>query len=403
MLTKLQRAATPLAIAQTVTWASLYYSFPALLPAWQGAFGWSKAELSGAFTAALMISAFAAPLIGNLIDRGYGLVVLAGGTALGGILLMLLPEVEKIWQFYALWMGIGLAMSAGLYDACFTVITRVIGSQARDVITIVTLFAGFAGTLAFPTAHLLADAYGWQVALRVFSLIVLFVSVPLTVFGLTCLRPFAETSEACMRGMSKKALRQGTFWMLGIAFGAIGLAHGAILTHLLFILREGGSPAWLAVMTVSMIGPMQVLGRVAMMVAAHRIKTFGIAIGCYTFMILGMAALLASQLNPWMALLFVAFHGAGYGIASIVRPVVTAEFLGRQNFGTVFGMLAIPFMMGFAIGPTAAAVTWELAGYNTVIIGVGIVLAGGLAAITIAHRLAAKRKIPPISSASNKP
>lgn len=393
MLTKLQRAAIPLAIAQTLTWASLYYSFPALLPSWQGALGWSKAELSGAFTAALMVSAFAAPLMGNLIDRGFGRVVLAGGTALGAMLLMVLPEVEKVWQFYALWMGMGLAMSASLYDACFSVITRIIGSQARDVITIVTLFGGFAGTLAFPSAYFLADAYGWQVALRVFSSLVLLVSVPLTVFGLSCLRPLAETSEPCARGMSKKAMRQGTFWMLGMAFGAIGLAHGAILTHLLFILQEAGSPVWLAVLTVSMIGPMQVLGRVIMMVAAHRIKTSGIAIGCYTFMILGMAALLATQLNPWMALLFVTFHGAGFGVASILRPVVTAELLGRQHFGTVFGMLAIPFMMGFAIGPTAAAVTWEVAGYNTVIVGVGIVLACGLAAIIIARRLAPLNKL----------
>ena len=49
MLTKLQHAAIPLAIAQTLTWASLYYSFPALLPSWPGALGRSKAELSGAF------------------------------------------------------------------------------------------------------------------------------------------------------------------------------------------------------------------------------------------------------------------------------------------------------------------------------------------------------------------
>lgn len=388
MLTKLQRAATPLAIAQTLTWASLYYAFPALLPSWQEALGWSKTELSGAFTAALIVSAIAAPLTGSLIDRGYGRGVLAGGMALGAVLLMLLPEVEKIWQFYALWMAIGIAMSASLYEACFTVITKIIGSQARDVITIVTLFGGFAGTLAFPSAYFLVEAYGWQVTLRVFSVVVLFVSVPLTIFGLVCINPFAETNEPQVRGVSVKIMRQATFWMLGIAFGAIGLAHGSILTHLLFILGESGSPVWLAVLTVSMIGPMQVLGRVLMMVTAHRINTFGVAIGCYTFMILGTAALLATQLSPWMALIFVAFHGAGYGVASIVRPVITAELLGRQNFGTVFGMLAIPFMMGFAIGPTAAALIWEIAGYNTVVIGVGIVLVFGLAAIIIARRQA---------------
>jgi MFS family permease len=388
MLTPLQRAAIPLAVAQTLTWASLYYVFPAMLPTWQAVFGWSKPELSGAFTTSLMVTAIAAPAIGTLIDHGYGRSVFTGGMALGAVLLMLLPEVQKIWQFYALWIGIGIAMSASLYEACFTIITRIIGSQARDVITIVTLFGGFAGTLAFPSAHLLVDAYGWQIALRVFSVVVLFISLPCTVYGINGLQPFAEKIEPRVRGKSGEIMCQGAFWMLGIAFGTIGLAHGAILTHLLFILEENGSPIWLAVLTVSMIGPMQVLGRLLVLATAQRINTFGAAIGCYTSMILGTAALFATQFNPWIALFFVSSYGAGYGVVSIVRPTITAEFLGRQSFGTVFGMLAIPFMTGFAIGPTVAALIWELSGYDAVLLGVGIVLVFGLAAIILARHLA---------------
>jgi hypothetical protein len=45
-------------------------------------------------------------------------------------------------------------------------------------------------------------------------------------------------------------------------------------------------------------------------------------------------------------------------------------------------------MMGFALGPTAAAVISELAGYNTVIAGAGVILAGGLIAIIVARRMA---------------
>lgn len=388
MLTGLQRAAFPLAIAQTLTWASLYYSFPALLPTWQAALGWSKSELSGAFTLALVVSAIAAPLAGSLIDRGYGRAVLAGGMVLGALLLVALPEVSEVWHFYLIWAGIGLAMSASLYEACFTVITRVIGSQARQVITVVTLLGGFAGTLAFPAAHLMAEAFGWQAAVRVFAAVVLFVSVPFAIFGLGCLRPFTETLEPAKPGTSGKIMAQPTFWMLGIAFCAIGLAHGAILTHLLFILQESGLSVWLAVVVVSMIGPMQVVGRVFMMLTAGRVSTFGVAVACYTLMIMATAALLATRFNIWMAFVFVAFHGAGYGVASIVRPVMTAELLGRQSFGAVFGMLAIPFMMGFALGPTAAAVVSELAGYNTVIAGAGVILAGGLIAIIAARRMA---------------
>jgi MFS family permease len=388
MLTGLQRAALPLAVAQTMTWASLYYLFPALLPAWQGALGWSKPELAGAFTAALIASAAAAPLVGILIDRGYGRSVLAGGMILGATLLMALPEVDQLWQFYVLWIGIGLAMSASLYEACFTIIIQTVGSQARVVITVVTLLGGFAGTLAFPIAHVLAEAYGWQAAVRVFAAVVLFISLPFALFGLNCLRPYAEKLEPVKRGRSGRITTQPTFWMLGIAFCTIGLAHGGILTHLLFILQEKGSPIWLAVLIVSMIGPMQVLGRVLIMMTASRISTYGVAMSCYSLMMAGIVALLATQLDIWAAIVFVALYGAGYGAASIVRPILTAELLGREGFGTVFGMLAIPFMLGFAIGPTLAALTSEFAGYNTVIVGAGVILACGLTAVIAARRMA---------------
>jgi len=45
-------------------------------------------------------------------------------------------------------------------------------------------------------------------------------------------------------------------------------------------------------------------------------------------------------------------------------------------------------MTGFAIGPTVAALIWELSGYDAVLLGVGIVLVFGLAAIILARHLA---------------
>ena len=61
-----------LALGETLVWAGLFYSFPALLPHWERDLGWSKTTLSGAFTLALVASAAAAPFAGRLVDRGRG-------------------------------------------------------------------------------------------------------------------------------------------------------------------------------------------------------------------------------------------------------------------------------------------------------------------------------------------
>jgi hypothetical protein len=63
----------------------MYYSFPALLLAWERDLGWSKAELSGAFTVALVTSAFLAPMVGRIIDRGYGTHIFILGGVMGPV------------------------------------------------------------------------------------------------------------------------------------------------------------------------------------------------------------------------------------------------------------------------------------------------------------------------------
>jgi sugar phosphate permease len=119
-----RRIVWPLALAQTLVWAAMYYSFPALLLAWERDLGWTKAELSGAFTVALVTSAFLAPMVGRIIDRGYGTHIFTGSALLGAVCLVVLSRVTAIWQFYAVWIMLGVAMAGSLYEACFAVLTH---------------------------------------------------------------------------------------------------------------------------------------------------------------------------------------------------------------------------------------------------------------------------------------
>src|SRR3546814_4931259 len=98
-----------LASAQTIVWAWLFYSFPALILRWETDFGWAKAELTGAVTLSIALSAVFSPLAGRLIDRGLGRQVLAGGALAGGLCIGLVGLVQSLWQFYALWCLIGVA------------------------------------------------------------------------------------------------------------------------------------------------------------------------------------------------------------------------------------------------------------------------------------------------------
>ena len=71
--------------------------------------------------------------------------------------------------------------------------------------------------------------------------------------------------------------------------------------------------------------------------------------------------------------------GAGYGVLSITRPLVTADFLGRRGFGAISGALASPFIAGTALAPFVAALLWRAGGYDlTLAVGGAFAIAGAI-------------------------
>jgi hypothetical protein len=86
-----------------------------------------------------------------------------------------------------------------------------------------------------------------------------------------------------------------------------------------------------------------------------------IALGFASLSLLGAIAL------PLFVISFVLFQGAGYGVTSILRPVITADLLGYKNYGLIAGLLAVPFQGAAAAAPTIAALIWGVGGYDLVI------------------------------------
>ncbi len=383
------RITLPLALAETIVWAAYYYAFPAFLLIWERDLGWSRTDLSGAFTLALLASAAMAPLAGRLIDRGRSARVFAGSALFAALLLVLLSQVNALWQFYLVWLGLGAAMAGSLYEACFAVVTRALGDGARRGIATIGLVAGFAGTVSFPSAHLLSMWVGWRGAVLVFAGAVAFVAVPLILFACSAgerrrSRDWTVTDSVDLRG-ALGVLARPAFWRLAILFAAVALNHGVLLTHLLPILAERGVGAETAVLAAALIGPMQVAGRIAMVTLGRNASSQTIFLVCLVSTMLAAATLLGAGASPALLFLFVALQGAGYGVTSIVRPVYVAEQFGRGDFGTVTGLLAIAFIGGTAASPTLAALIWTIGGYVPVILfacgvsalGIAVVLAGG--------------------------
>ena len=392
-----------LAIAQTLIWACIYYSFPGLLLHWEASLGWSRAELTAAITSAVFVSAFASPLYGRLIDAGHGARMMAGAAALGGICMVALSRVELLWQFYLLWGLIGLCMAGALYEPCFALITRARGAKAKRSIVFVTLVAGFAGTISFPVAHTLAGAFGWRTAAMVFGGIAILVVAPIMWAGASAVEREGSARHAPASHAAPgrhRHLRSPVFWCLALGFGLVAITHGVTLHHLLPILDERDVHPEVAVFAISFIGPMQVAGRLAMMAAERRVSTHAITIACFLLMAGAILLLIGAGLTPALLVGFVILFGGAYGVVSIIRPVIARDLLGEASFGAKSGALALIYLVGSASAPYLGSLVWSRGGYELVLPGLIGLAAAGLVLYLYAQQKVAQNQHPPPESSA---
>jgi MFS family permease len=356
-------------LSETVIWAAIFYSFPALVLHWRAEFGWSATATMGAFSLALAVQGMAAPHMGRIIDRGAAPRVMAIG-AIGGLAgLAALTQVTTLWQFYAVWAWLGLMMAATLYDAAFSMVTRARGARARAGITAITLAAGFASTLAYPLTATVTAAEGWRVSVWVLAAMVLVIVLPLHRLAAARLEAEALSRDPASVAPppATRAMRRPGFWPLGLGFALTALGAAILLTNLLPLMAALGVPEGLAILAASTIGPAQVAGRIILTLAGARAAARAVTLGAFLFVAAGALAMGAASALPALTLVFAVSLGIGNGVISIMRPVVIREVMGEAGFGESAGAVARLSLFAFAIAPGLGAVLADLAGYGAVI------------------------------------
>ncbi len=372
-----------LALGQTLTYAGVYYAFPALLPDLQAATGWSVAELAFGPTLGFLVMAALTPFTGRWVDRGLGGEMLTYAPILAalGVAGLGLAASPLIW--WAIWAVIGAAQACCLYESCFAFLTRRLGSEARGAITKVTLVAGFAGTLAFPLGDFLGRALGGQGALIAFAGLML-LAVPINAFAVRNLRRMERAGGIAVEqapGALAEAMRRPAFWAIAAVFGMIWLNHGILLTYVLMLFADRGAGAGMATLAASCIGPAQVLGRLILLFQGARVGNARATVWSLIGVVLAGVALWLAGAAPLLIFVFAALQGAGAGLLSILRPMLIADILGRRGFGAISGAVAVAPILASAAAPSVGAGLLHLGGPGLVY---GFCLAMGLSGLAIA-------------------
>ena len=359
-----------LSVTQIVSWGSLYYAISVLMVPIERDLGWSRDMIVGAYSLSLLSAGIGAFPAGLAIDRFGGRVVMTSGSAITGILFMLLGWNNSIAGFYLIWIGLGLAMSTVLYEPAFAVINACFGSAARKGITALTLAGGFASTVFWPLTQWLISMLGWRHTLFALALFNLLACVPLHFLFLPS-RPRRKQAVNPAHGATilaqpgpgiREVVTSRPFQFLAIAFTANMLAFSPLSVHLIPLLQEKGFSIADAVWLAALVGPMQVAGRIGEFTLGSRFRARQVAAFALAMLPVSLLSLSFGGERLGVVILFVVLYGASNGIMTIVRGLIPAEMFGRERYGAVTGALSTPVIASRALGPFMVSLIWSASG-----------------------------------------
>lgn len=356
-----------LGLTQIVGWGSLFYAYGVLMQPMQIDLHTSKPVIVGAYSVALLISGCLSTLAGSIIDRIGGRLLMGAGTLLAVLMLALLANVHSVAALYFAWAGIGIAMSATLYQPAFAVITQVFGGGYRRAITLLTLFGGFASTISWPLTQFLLDRFGWRETWLIYAVANLLLCFPIHAFlpkiksVPAASMPTAKTNSATLSAV----LRDPSFYGITAAITFNALVFSAMSLHLISILHDRGVSASHAAAIGAMVGPMQVLGRILETTVGKKASSRQIGMIATWLLPLSLALLIAP--SEWMLIygVFAAMYGIGNGVMTIVRGALPAELYGRETYGAISGAMSTPVLIAIAAGPFVASLLYSATGGYT--------------------------------------
>ncbi len=352
-----------LGLTQIVGWGSMFYAYGVLMQPMQVALQTSKPVIVGAYSLALLISGLLSTLAGSIIDRVGGRLLMGAGTILAALMLALLSKVHSIAGLYLIWAGIGVAMSATLYQPAFAVITQIFEGGFRRAITMLTLFGGFASTVSWPLTQWLLEHYGWRDTWLIYAVANLVICLPIHALLPHTASIKAKIKERAAASISLAAvLRESSFYLITAAVTLNALVFSAMSLHLISILHDRGMSAYYATGIGALIGPMQVLGRILETTFGKNASTK--QIGLIAIILLPIALVLLFVPAQWLLIyaLFAAMYGIGNGVMTIVRGALPAELYGREAYGAISGAMATPVTIAFAAGPFVASLLYAIGG-----------------------------------------
>ena len=353
--------------------AALMHSYPVYLVAYIEAFGWSRAEVSLAYSASQLVGGASSPLVGVLVDRLGPRRLLLLGSALLVLGLAASAYVGALWQVIVLY-GVIMTMGANCLGLVVFVpiLSRYFVARRGLAIAVVQSANGIARGISAPLVQLAISLIGWRSTYLVQAALMAALALPLArlfrgVDGGAARSAAAQASPdpSPTRGWTVgEAVRTPHFWLLFVVYLCTGLGSFFVSLHQLAFAVDIGFDKLYAAGVLGTGAALAVPGIVATGLLADILGREISAIIAYGFSILGavFALLITGPDQHLLLWLHACFFGLTWGARGPAITAKTADLFPGSRLGTILGVITIGSGLGAALGSWGAGWIFDLSG-----------------------------------------
>jgi len=387
--------------------ATIFFTiFTLFIKPWQHDFGWSREQISQAFSLAAISVAICSPFMGRLLDRFEPRKLITGmmvAFGLGfGSLAWLTPHLGRL---YLTTVFIGIA-GTGTYQLGYA---RIVASwferRLGTALSIVVAGSGL-GSLFFPplVQHSIT-VYGWRHTDLILAALPLFLGAPLTFFFAPSLRTQsahkpADAQHASVSGLHwQRGLATRSFWLIALGVCCMSLAENGALVHLAPMLSDRGVKLEDAAFIVSILGGSSVAGRLLLGWILDYLE--GSYIAACSLLLAGAGLFLLGRGHSFhTAVVAAMIAGLGMGCEFDLMPYMLKRYFGMRSFSTMYGLIYTVYAAAGATAPLILGHIYDVTGSYARILSLfaGFTAAAGFCMLALpAYCYAATPSIPPES------
>ena len=344
-------------------------------------FGWSRTQLSIAFSLSRVEGSIMGPISGYLIDRlGSRRMVLIGLLVAGGGF-VIMSQMQNIWHFYIAFVVMSMGVGLGTWMPMMTVLNNWFVRNRSTAMALAMegfLVGGMAlvPLLAFVIDPDVPGRPGWRVTALAIGIFLLVVAFPVSRLVRNAPEPYGyfpdgestarprQTSASSTPGSDEpdftwqEAVRTSTFWIITMGHACSSIVIVTLTVHLGPMLDDRG----FSLQTIGwVVGAYTGVAAVFTLVGGYVGDRLPIRLALFGFSVIQSGSVVVLMLadNLWMAYLFAVLMGIGFGGRNPLTTAIRGVYFGRKAFASITGMSMIPMNVMLLASPLFAGIMFD--------------------------------------------